>query len=272
MTTAADWAGRTGEVWAEEWRRTDRSFAPVDAAIVAAVDGLDLPPEPRLLDIGCGAGATSLALAHRLQRASVTGIDLSAALIAAARVRDAGGRARFIVADAGRWTDATSFDLLVSRHGVMFFDDPRAAFGHLHNLAHSGASLVFSCFDALARNQWVSALAPLLPPSPPADPGAPGPFAFADRDFVAGMLAEAGWRDAAVDALDYDYVAGAGDDPVADAVAMFGRIGPTAPAMRSLDGSARERLLDGIARICEEHRRDDRVIFDASAWIWKAIA
>lgn len=272
MTTAADWLGRTGAVWAEEWRRTDRSFAPVDAALVATVGGLDLPPSPRLLDIGCGAGATSLALAERLSRASVTGIDLSAALVAAARSRDTEGRARFIVADAGRWTDATGFDLLVSRHGVMFFDDPRAAFGHLHGLARSGAPLVFSCFDALARNHWVAALAPLLPPSPSADPKAPGPFAFADRDFVAGMLADVGWREAAAEALDYDFVAGAGDDPVTDAVAMFGRIGPTALALRSLDGSAREQLLDGIARICEEHRRGDRVIFDAAAWIWKACA
>jgi 2-polyprenyl-3-methyl-5-hydroxy-6-metoxy-1,4-benzoquinol methylase len=85
MTDTFEWRGRVGEAWAEEWRRTDRTLAPVNEALVAAIAGQAAAFEaPGILDVGCGAGATSLALAERIEGAQVTGIDLSAPLVAAA--------------------------------------------------------------------------------------------------------------------------------------------------------------------------------------------
>src|SRR5436190_19706911 len=122
MLAATEWQGKTGEAWAEEWRRTDRTLAPLNDALVARA----LPVAGRrILDIGCGAGATSFALADALPQAEVTGLDLSAALVAAAQGR-IGDRpnVRFVEGDASRCTpDGGAFDLLVSRHGVMFFED-----------------------------------------------------------------------------------------------------------------------------------------------------
>src|SRR3954469_15048976 len=129
MTGAYDWRGDIGDVWADEWRRTDRTLAPVNDALVAASMANEAEPH-RILDIGCGAGATSLALADAFGTARITGVDLSPTLVAVARER-AGDRSRlrFEVGDAATWSPGEAgFDLIVSRHGIMFFDDPVGAF------------------------------------------------------------------------------------------------------------------------------------------------
>jgi SAM-dependent methyltransferase len=279
MTEASEWRGRVGDVWAQEWRRTDRSLAPVNDALVAAAAAEAAPfHRPRILDVGCGAGATSLALAKALPGAEIIGIDLSEPLIAAARER-AAGRAglRFEIADAAAWAPACAgFDLIVSRHGVMFFEDPVAAFAHLHALAGAEARLVFSCFRARADNQWAMALRPiferfvpetLAAPDPPA-----GPFAFGDPARIEAILAQAGFAGPRLRAFDFDFVAGADEDPVADAISYFRRIGPFARLLRELGEGAGEAALELLADIAAAHRAGDRIVFRAAAWIVTAKA
>lgn len=279
MTEAYEWRGRVGEVWAEEWRRTDRSLAPVNAALVAAAAAEGRRFErPRILDVGCGAGATSLALAAALPDAEITGVDLSDALVAAARER-AGGRPnlRFEVADASSWTPARAgFDLIVSRHGVMFFADPVAAFAHLRSLARGDARLVFSCFRERAANQWVTALRPLFErfapqalaaPDPPA-----GPFALGDPARIASILTAAGFASPDIRPLDFAFVAGAGEDPVADAVGYFRRIGPFASLLRELDAGAAGAAVEALTQIVLRHRTGEQIAFRAAAWIVSAKA
>lgn len=153
----------------------------------------------------------------------------------------------------------------------MFFAEPVSALAHLRSLARPGGRLVFSCFRAAALNLWASALQPLFPASE-VDRRAPGPFAFADEAYVADLLAAAGWRDAAAAPLDFEYVAGRGDDPVADALDYLRRIGPVARALRDLDELRRTELADALALLVADHRRGDRVAFPAAAWIWSATA
>ena len=269
----SEWAGRVGDVWAGERRRTDRTFEPVDAALVAtAVRAVESVAAPRILDVGCGAGTTSFSFAVALPDASITGIDLSPALIAAASARAADQpRCRFEQGDATIWAGGMGFDLLVSRHGVMFFDDPVAAFAHLRTLTKLGGRLAFSCFRSPKENVWASGLAYLMPGGP-ADPHAPGPFAFADRDRVADILSRAGWSEAEATPLDFAYVAGAGDDPIADANDFFQRIGPVSRAIRELDEAGGERLRAALDKQVRAHRRDSIVSFPAAAWIWEARA
>jgi len=183
MTNAQDWQAQVGQNWARMYRQTDRSFTGLTQRLLERLEPL---PGREVFDIGCGAGELSLALARARHGARVTGADISAELVAVAQER-AGGRVgvAFEQADAAQWTPPHAPDLLVSRHGVMFFADPVAAFAHLHEIAAPGANLLFSCFRSPAENTWASAIPALLPAAPPPPPGyAPGPFAFADADFV----------------------------------------------------------------------------------------
>lgn len=271
MTNAADWQGAVGRNWAAEWQRTDRSFAALDKVLVDRIIA-KARPDAGILDIGCGAGATSFALAERLPRAELVGIDLSESLIAAAMSRNENGRVRFEVQDATRWKEeGWQPDLLVSRHGVMFFDDPVAAFSHLADVAAPDAQLVFSCFGARSANDWVGDILALLPePLAPVDPYASGPFAFADPDHVRDILDRSSWRGATPEAVDFSYVAGAGGDPVADAMDFFSRIGPAAPAIRALEGERKIAFFDRLSRLLCNRSANATVSFKAMAWIWSA--
>ena len=141
MTDANEWLGRTGRSWAEQWRRTDRSFGPLTEHLLERSRGFVFDS---VLDIGCGAGELSLALARGRPHVAVTGLDIAPQLIEVARGR--GGNlpnVAFEVGNAAVWQPAEEFtpDFLVSRHGVMFFDERVVAFTHLGALAGPGGGL-----------------------------------------------------------------------------------------------------------------------------------
>jgi SAM-dependent methyltransferase len=270
MTDSFEWQGRVGDSWAAERERTDRSLAPVQAALLERMSATATAPR-RILDIGCGAGTTTIAAAARFPEADCLGIDLSRALIDAARARPATDNCAFQTADAASWSDPAFVpDALMSRHGVMFFADPVAAFSHLGACAAPAARLVFSCFRTPAENPWASGMTALLPAQPASNPDAPGPFAFADPARVAHILAASGWKDAHAEPFDWEYVAGAGDDAVADALAFFQQIGPAARAARSLPDAERTAFLSRLERLLRENLTGGKVTFRAAAWIWTA--
>ena len=271
MTDKSDWQGKVGDNWASEWQRTDRSFGALNDKLVATAATL-APDASNILDIGCGAGATSLALSAALPNAQTLGIDLSQALVRTASKRAAGKpNCTFAVGDASIWSNPLSApDLLVSRHGVMFFDDPIAAFANLATHAEPGAQLLFSCFRARAENDWATKIAGILP-TPLPEPGVgPGPFAFADEDRVHPILATSGWQDAKAESFDFSYVAGGGDNPIEDAIDFFSHIGPAAPIIRALEGDARAMCLERLKAVLQAQLSGDAVRFEAAAWIWTA--
>lgn len=271
-----DWAGRVGHSWATEWERTDRSFAELTARLVAmavAEFPVGSDRQMRVLDIGCGAGETALTLADTRHDLDITGLDLSEELVAVARTRlDGRVNCRFVQGDASRWQGDAPFDAALSRHGVMFFADPVAAFTHLRTQMAPGAPLIFSCFRDRAENTWASEASRMLGAPPPADVHAPGPFAFADRDRVTAILTSAGWTDVTATPVDFRYVAGGGDDPVGDALSFFSRIGGAAPLIAALADDERAAFEARFADVLAGHVADGNVGFPAAAWIWQAHA
>lgn len=271
MTTATDWQTRVGGVWAQEWRRTERALfglAPyLDRAILAAAS----PGPFTALDIGSGAGSTAMALADARPDATITGVDLSPALAAVAQGR-AGGRTnfRFIVGDAlNAAAERAPLDLLVSRHGVMFFPDPAAAFASLARAAAPGGRLVFSCFSAVVDNPWAT----LVTPRPATSTSyVPGPFAFGDQARAAAFLTQAGWQDAKAQLVRFAYRVGEGDDPVADAVDFLSRIGPATSALRDAAPADRAGLIARLRSALDAQRTGAMVELPAAAWIWTARA
>lgn len=266
MTTGSEWRAQVGRSWAESYRLTDRAFSGLTERLLGRIGGCN---GQGALDIGCGAGELSLALARGNPGAKVVGVDVSPELVAAARERgETMGNVDFVEADAAHWKPADfAPELLVSRHGVMFFDVPVMAFANLRALAAPGARMVFSCFRNAELNPWASDLARLLEIPPLGESTAPGPFAFADQAHVRGVLDNAGWRDIALEPVDFAYVAGAGEEPVEDALELFRRIGPAAPALRALEGGARIRAEGWLRDWLAEHRSGNLVAFPAAAWI-----
>lgn len=264
MTGASEWQGTVGRSWASEWRRTDISFSGLTPTLLQAIAA---EPGAAVVDIGCGAGELAMAVAQGRPAANVIGVDISADLVEVARTRSHSPNLSFEVADASQWQPAVRPELYVSRHGVMFFPDPPAAFAHLAAIAAPGARMVFSCFRKAAENDWAAAIAGLLPRSdaPPPSPHAPGPFAFALPDHVLRCMR--GWRDIAFTPVDFRYIAGQGPDAVAEAMALFRRIGPAAAALRTLPETERDGVERRLLDLVESRLDGEEVAFPAAAWL-----
>lgn len=266
MTTVTDWEGVTGDSWGVMHRETDRAFAALTQRMLeqlAPVSG------NAILDIGCGAGELAIALAEARPMARVIGVDVAPQLLEIACARGGAiANLGFVLADAATWREpGFTPDLLVSRHGVMFFDDPVAAFAHLLDQSSPGASLLFSCFRDPQGNQWATGISRLLDLPGGGDPDAPGPFAFADDGRVRSILAQAGWSRISVDPVDFPFVVGWGTDPVDAGLRFLQRIGPGARALAAMEPSERDHALARIRVWLGEARQGDVVALSARAWI-----
>ena len=270
MNQREQWNGPSGTSWSDLAEVLDESLRPLGEAALAA-----LAPRAgeHVLDIGCGAGHTSRALAAMTApNGRVTGVDISAPLLEIARAR--GGGPRFVLADAGtERIEGAPFDAAFSRFGVMFFDDPTAAFAHLREQLRAGGRLAFVCWRSFEENPWMwlplDAVAPLLKEKPPPpDPAAPGPFAFANRTKVETVLLAAGFRDVALTPHDVRYRIGA-DPGQAATVAL--RIGMLGRLIRE-QGLAPEPFRRSLTEFMARHADGDGVRMPGAIWIVTARA
>ena len=240
------WNEQGGRNWVELQTRMDRNLSRIHAAILALA-----APQPgeTVLDVGCGTGTTSLALADAVGPSGrVTGLDVSQPMLTLAKSRGM-GRANLVFeqADASAHVFTTQYDLLFSRFGVMFFDDPIGAFANLHRAVKPGGRLAFACWRTLAENPWASAplaaAKPFLPPLPAPDPDAPGPFAFADPQRILSILSDVGFHD--VETRKYDGVMPMGRDLDLTAEQTL-QIGPLSRAVGEADAATRRKIVDAV--------------------------
>lgn len=228
----------------------------------------------RVLDIGCGCGATSLALAKTVGAAGrVHGVDVSRPMLRIARERamEEGANVVFLEADASAQAFRPEWDLVFSRFGVMFFADPVAAFANIRGALAPGGRLVFVCWRALLENVWaarpLAAAMDLLPPLPPTDQNSPGPFAFADESRLIGILSQAGFSDVDVQKLDTVMNMGATLDDAAHAALS---IGPLARASGDLGEEIRETIRGRVRGALGDFETPAGIVPPAACWLARA--
>jgi SAM-dependent methyltransferase len=260
------WNGPTGQRWAAAQERLDFHLSAIHEALMpfaAAAPGV------RVLDVGCGCGTTTFALAKSVApNGKITGVDISVPMLALARSRSADRRIEFIEADASVCEFPSVYDLIFSRFGVMFFSDPASAFANIRKAVAPGGRLAFVCWREPALNLWASApmaaARDLLPPQEPMDPHAPGPFAFADGKRLMGILGSAGFREVRIENLDTVMKMGATvDEAAANAI----EIGPLSRAAADLDEATRAKIRERVKASLTEFQTPQGIMPPAACWL-----
>jgi len=261
------WNGTAGCAWVEAQETLDGMYAPIEQLLTDAV----VAGEPRrVLDVGCGTGATTLAVARRLGAAGeCVGVDVSEPMLAAARSRAEreGTPATFIRADAQTYPfEPSSFDAIMSRFGVMFFDHAVSAFANLRRAARAGAELRCVVWRSPEENPFMTtaerAAAPLLPNVPPRLPDAPGQFGFANARRVRQILDESGWAGVDIQPVDVECTF-----PERELTRHATRFGPLARVLDEADERARTRVVETVRAAFEPYVHGADVHFVAACWM-----
>ncbi len=265
---AALWGGTAGDAWVRAQALLDGMYEPLRDLLVGAARAA---APSRVLDVGCGTGAVSRAIAGDLGVPCV-GVDIAGQVVAAARAATGAEPVTFVRADAQAHPfEPGDFDLVVSRFGVMFFADPVAAFANLRRAARGGARLCAIAWRGAADNPFMTtaerAAAPLLPDLPARDPDGPGQFAFADRDRVGGVLTASGWTAVGVEPLDVVCAF-----PESELVGYLSLLGPVGRALPAADETIRARVVEVVRAAFEPFVVGAEVRFTAACWLLTARA
>lgn len=268
---AALWNGGAACGWIESQDFLDLLFKPFEELLVAEVVAASAR---RVLDIGCGTGATTLAIARSLGAGGLAlGIDISKPMIGAARARARVDHdrepvpARFDCGDAETHAfEPASFDMIVSRFGVMFFADPVRAFANLRRAARHGGELRLLVWRSAAENPFMTAAeraaAPLLPDLPPRRANEPGQFAFEDRARVHRILEQSGWCE--IDIRPVDVTCTFAETNL---VPYLTRLGPVGRMLGDADEETRNRIVAAVRPAFDRYVHGGQVRFDAGCWM-----
>jgi SAM-dependent methyltransferase len=264
------WTSVAGPKWTDHQEHQDQVLHPVSHRLITAA-----APKPgdRVIDVGCGCGATTIDFAERVgPEGQVLGLDVSEPMLARARERAPQNQPiRFELADATVYDfEPDHADLVASRFGVMFFADPARSFGNLRKGLKRGGRLAFACWREAKHNPWL--ILPLreaakhAPPLPETNPEDPGPFAFASEARVRRILSDAGFADIVLEPqdLELDIAASRGLDA---AVRAAMTIGPTSRILDGQSDAVRAAATADIRKALAAQARGDSVPLGAAIWI-----
>ncbi len=269
----AYWNTDGGAKWIAAQAHTDAVLAPVLSILLKRAD---IAPGQSVLDIGCGCGATTVAIAHAVGASGrVVGLDVSRPMLGRAQEQLKGMRqASTLHADASTHRFEPLADLAISRFGVMFFGDPVAAFRNLKASLKQGGKLVFACWRGLNENPWMkvplaAVYAAGVPPLPRPEPEQPGPFSFADPERVRRILNGAGYLAIEMTPFDLtlDIAAGQGLDAATQQAVT---IGAAARALHDEAETLQTIARDTVRQALQPFCRADRVELGAAIWIVEA--
>ncbi|MEO6468549.1 MAG: class I SAM-dependent methyltransferase [Acidimicrobiia bacterium] len=266
------WNGTEADHWCTNADRYDAQLAPfLDAIMTVAAIG-----EEAVLDVGCGCGALSFAAAARARR--VVGLDLSDRLLNVARDRathSSVDNVEFVRGDAQAWSADEPFDVLVSRFGVMFFDDPEQAFTALRANVREGGRIVFASWQGLEHQAWLlepaAAASAFLTPGDEVITRGPGMFGLADPSVVETLLRNTGFGEVSLTEFRTDLSPG-GPGAVAEAVDFFANTGMARAMLADASPLARADAIAAVTDVFAQHHDGTAVHMDAAAWIVSAVA
>lgn len=270
---ADNWTNVAGPHWVEYAARYD---AQMERYAAEVLDAAEIEAGDRVLDVGCGTGALTVAAAQQATAGRVYGVDISPTMIEAATRRAASQRVRnvdFSVCDVQADTLPDDIDVVISRFGVMFFANPVEAFRAIANACTKGAHLAVAAWQSLDANPWMGrpseVIEPMIGRGPSPAPGEPGPFSMDDPELTARTLVSAGWRDVTATELDFPiYLAGPG---TVEEIIEFKMTRPFEAATLA-DASDRKRaaVADALREEFDSHHDGTGVKYAASAWIYTA--
>lgn len=266
------WNATAASAWVDAQDLLDQMMKGLEDLLV---DGVVARSGRRVLDVGCGTGGTTLAVARRLgAEGQCIGADVSEPMIAAARARAErdGIPASFVLADVQTHPfERASVDTIISRFGVMFFNDPVQAFANLRRAATDGGALQVIAWRSAAENPFMTTglreAASLLPnlPAPAAD--GPGQFSFADPRRVAAILDAGGWIDVDLQPIDVECTL-----PEPELIGFFTQLGPVGLALQGQDEQTRAHVIDAVRPVFDPFVHGNEVRFTAACWMISAQA
>ena len=268
-------ASQLRQSWIKNDGIMDEKLKPLSDILFKSIG---IPEGRKFLDIGCGAGSTTIRLGELVSpTASVTGIDISEPMVSFAREKaKAIDNVDFVKATAQTYEFGPGkFDGAISRMGVMFFADPIQAFSNIHSALNRGAFLTFACWAPVEKGELTDLLlrtALKHTGKPHNDPGTTvGPDAFNDKEYVKSILSSSGFSNLSIETLKIHSRARISPEEDASVNMEIGcaqRIMVDAEA----DDDTRGRIYEELLTISKEHQDGDYVGYDRSIHVVSAIA
>ena len=266
------WNGESGRAWVEHADHFDRMLAPFGGAVLGR---LGLRPGDRVVDIGCGVGATTLSIASIVAPATAVGVDVSVTMLDAARTRAAAtgcSNVEFRHHDVQEEPiGVASFDSAFSRFGVMFFPEPDRAFANIRQSLMSGGRFGFVCFQRPSDNPMI--MLPVMAAAAHVDmlatpgPTAPSPFSLADPDRIRSLLGSAGFADVVVEPGPSSGDLGSADDLEGAARRAIEQNPGIAPGFAAASQPDRAAAVAAATETMSRHIVAGRVVMGAATWV-----
>jgi ubiquinone/menaquinone biosynthesis C-methylase UbiE len=268
------WSGKGGDYWVVKQNEMDIMLNPLGEKALAK---LDLKSNSKVLDIGCGCGATTLEIAKKVSDGTVTGLDISVPMLNQAKSEasiQGIPNVDFRVVDVQiEQLPSKEYDYVYSRFGVMFFEDPFEAFRNISSSVKEGGKLSFVCWQDPYLNPWQSLSIQVIRgyldiPSPP--PRSPGPFAFQEKDYVKDILEQSGFSYISLDDNQEDITMFAGKS-LQEASEDYLAINPVVTEMlKDSPDSLKAKIVESLKEAFSEYHKGDGLLFPSATWIVSA--
>ncbi|MFJ8912644.1 class I SAM-dependent methyltransferase [Amycolatopsis sp. NPDC102389] len=257
------WDGDDGSFWARRAQRFNDGVAAYGDTFFAAAG---IQPTDKVLDVGCGAGQTTRDAARQATDGSALGVDLSTEMLGVARrlaEEERVPNVSFEQVDAQVHPFGEArFDVVISRHGSMFFGTPLAAFANLARATRPGGRLVLLTWQPLRLNEWITTFRTIFAAGrevPSSD------LALSDPAETEKLLVSAGYADVRCTAVNKPMYFGEDVDDAAEFI-----VEQHGGRLSDLDEAARAGAIEALRADLAEHQADRGVFYGSAAWLVEA--